>query len=239
VLRQDIFLASGKEEFYMSSFRHSFDIIGPVMIGPSSSHTAGAARIGRIARSLFGQQPEKVEITLFGSFAKTYKGHGTDVALVAGLMEFETSDSRIPSSLQIAKDAGVDIRFKMGGTNPDTHPNTVRLRLTTGDQAFELLGCSIGGGAVEILEIFGFKVKVTGSYPTLVLPHDDRFGVVAAVTTILSRYQINISTMEVARRGRGSEALMVIGTDELPPPEAVGEIEALEAVHRVARITPS
>ncbi|MCX7568435.1 L-serine ammonia-lyase, iron-sulfur-dependent subunit beta [Tumebacillus sp. DT12] len=223
----------------MSSFRHSFDIIGPVMIGPSSSHTAGAARLGRMARSLFGRQPEVAEITLYGSFAKTYKGHGTDVALVAGLLDFETHDPRIPDSLKIAESLDFHVTFRPGRPNPDFHPNTARISLKAGEDAFELLGCSIGGGAVEVLEIYGFQVKITGSYPTLVIPHADRYGVVAAVTAILSAHQLNISTMEVARRGRGSDALMVIGTDEMPPDDAVAAIQSLDAVRQVARINPS
>lgn len=223
----------------MSSFRHSFDIIGPIMIGPSSSHTAGAARIGRIARNLFGEQPDVAEILLFGSFAKTYRGHGTDVALVAGLLNFATHDPRIPKSLQIAVDSGLHVTFQPGPPNPDYHPNTVRIKLRKGERTFEMLGCSIGGGAVEILEINGFKVKVTGQYPTLVIPHADRFGVVAGVTTILSKYRLNISSMEVSRRGRGSDALMVISTDEQPSEEAIAEIQQLEAVKSVARIDPS
>jgi L-serine dehydratase len=222
-----------------SSFRHSFDIIGPIMIGPSSSHTAGAARIGRIARNLFGEQPDAAEILLYGSFAKTYRGHGTDVALIAGLLNFATHDPRIPKSLVIAKESGMDVTFKPGAPNPDYHPNTVRIKLTQGERKFEMLGVSIGGGAVEILEIDGFKVKLTGQYPTLVIPHADRFGVIAAVTTILSKHQLNISHMEVSRRGRGSEALMLISTDEQPPDEAVAEIHQLEAVQRVSRIDPS
>lgn len=209
------------------------------MIGPSSSHTAGAARIGRIARNLFGEQPEVAEILLYGSFAKTYRGHGTDVALIAGLLNFATHDPRIPKSLVIAKESGMDVIFKPGAPNPDYHPNTVRIKLTQGERKFEMLGVSIGGGAVEILEIDGFKVKLTGQYPTLVIPHADRFGVIAAVTTILSKHQLNISHMEVSRRGRGSEALMLISTDEQPPDEAVAEIHQLEAVQRVSRIDPS
>ncbi|KEO81945.1 L-serine ammonia-lyase, iron-sulfur-dependent subunit beta [Tumebacillus flagellatus] len=222
-----------------SSFRHSFDIIGPIMIGPSSSHTAGAARIGRIARNLFGEEPEIAEILLYGSFAKTYRGHGTDVALVAGLLNFPTHDNRIPKSLQIAKESGIAVTFKPGPPNPDYHPNTVRIKLSKGERKFEMLGVSIGGGAVEILEIDGFKVKMTGQYPTLVIPHADRFGVIAAVTTILSKHQLNISFMEVSRRGRGSEALMLISTDEQPPAEAVAEIQLLEAVKRVSSIEAS
>lgn len=222
----------------MSSFRHSFDIIGPIMIGPSSSHTAGAARLGRVARALFGEQPDAVEILLYGSFAKTYKGHGTDVALVAGLMDFQTHDPRIPQSLRIAKQAGLSITFKTDH-KPDYHPNTVRLKLTKGDKTTTLLGCSIGGGAIEVLEIDGFKVKITGAYPTLVIPHRDRPGVVAGVTTILSVHGLNISMMEVSRRGRGSDALMIISTDEEAPNAAVQEIEQMEAVQQVARINPS
>lgn len=222
----------------MSSYRHSFDIIGPVMIGPSSSHTAGAARIGRIARSLFGVEPERATITLYGSFAKTYRGHGTDVALVAGLLEFSTDDTRIPKALHIAKESGLEVIFKTAA-NTDYHPNTVRIHLTAGERSFELLGCSIGGGAVEINEINQFKVRVTAQYPTLVIPHGDRYGVVAAVTAILSRYCLNISMMEVSRRGRGSDALMVIATDEQPSADAIAEIEALEAVKSVASINAS
>ncbi|TCP52465.1 L-serine ammonia-lyase [Tumebacillus sp. BK434] len=223
----------------MSSFRHSFDIIGPVMIGPSSSHTAGAARLGRSARGIFGEQPARAEITLYGSFAKTYKGHGTDVALVAGLLDFETHDPRIPRSLHIAAAAGMEVVFIMGKPNADLHPNTVRIKLTKGERALEMMGCSIGGGAIEILEINQFTVKITAAYPTLVIPHTDQFGVVAAVTAILSTYRLNISAMEVARRGRGRDALMVIGTDERPSPDAVAEIKALEAVQDVAIINPS
>ncbi|ASS75715.1 L-serine ammonia-lyase, iron-sulfur-dependent, subunit beta [Tumebacillus algifaecis] len=223
----------------MSSFRHSFDIIGPVMIGPSSSHTAGAARLGRSARGIFGEQPDRVEITLFGSFAKTYKGHGTDVALVAGLLDFETHDPRIPRSLHLAQATGMNVAFIMGKPNTDLHPNTVHIKLNKGARQLEMLGCSIGGGAIEILEINQFKVKITASYPTLVIPHTDQFGVVAAVTAILSKYRLNISAMEVARRGRGRDALMVIGTDERPNEVAVQEIAALEAVQEVAIINPS
>jgi len=208
------------------------------MIGPSSSHTAGAARIGRVARSLFGAPWESAEIILYGSFAKTYRGHGTDVALVAGLLEFATHDPRIPKSLLIAKEKGLHVAFRTA-ENPDYHPNTVRIRLTAGAHSSELLGVSIGGGAVEILEIDGFKVKMTASYPTLVIPHTDRYGVVAAVTAILSNHHLNISVMEVSRRGRGSDALMVISTDEEAPDEAVGAIMALEAVKTVASINPS
>ncbi|HEU4963076.1 MAG TPA: L-serine ammonia-lyase, iron-sulfur-dependent subunit beta [Bacilli bacterium] len=221
----------------MSSFRHSFDIIGPIMIGPSSSHTAGAARLGRVARALFAEQPDAVEILLYGSFAKTYKGHGTDVALVAGLLDFETHDPRIPQSLQIAKLQRMAVNFRTDH-KPDYHPNTVRLTMTKGERSFTILGCSIGGGAIEVLEINGFKVKVTGAYPTLVIPHHDRPGVVAGVTTILSKHGLNISMMEVSRRGRGSDALMIISSDEEPSAEAVAEIEQLEAVKQVARINP-
>lgn len=125
-------------------YRSAFDIIGPVMIGPSSSHTAGAARIGRVARTLFGKQPNKAIISLYGSFAKTYRGHGTDVAVVGGILDFDTDDERIPSSLTIAEEAGMEVTFTIEDTVMD-HPNTVKIRLFDEEKELELVGISIGG----------------------------------------------------------------------------------------------
>lgn len=133
-------------------FTSVFDIIGPIMIGPSSSHTAGANRIGRAARRLFGRVPESVTVTLYGSFAKTYKGHGSDLAIVSGILDFDTSDARIPKALEIAKEQEVDITFVTSEEETD-HPNTARLTLHDKRGAIEVIGVSIGGGSMEIREV--------------------------------------------------------------------------------------
>ncbi|PEF43866.1 L-serine ammonia-lyase, iron-sulfur-dependent, subunit beta [Bacillus cereus] len=139
-------------------YKSMFDIIGPIMVGPSSSHTAGAARIGVEARTLFGEQPDEVDISFYGSFAKTYKGHGTDVAIVGGLMGFPTDDARIPKALNLAKIMGMNVNFHECEEESE-HPNTARLRLIKGSRQMELVGISIGGGMMEITEIDGKRVS--------------------------------------------------------------------------------
>jgi len=181
-------------------YRSVFDIIGPVMIGPSSSHTAGAARIGRAARRLFGRKPDRVLVTLYGSFAKTYRGHGTDIALIGGVLDFDTFDKRIVKSLEIAREQGIRVEFRESEEVPE-HPNTVRLRLEDGRGAMEVVGVSIGGGKMEIVELNGFELKMTGNSPTLLVPHQDRYGAIAAVASVLAQgYRINIGYMQVSRR---------------------------------------
>ena len=159
-------------------FRSVFDIIGPVMIGPSSSHTAGAARIGRAARTLFGRLPRRVTITLYGSFAKTYQGHGTDVALVGGLLDFDTDDERMVQALEIARESGVEVTFIESEEVAD-HPNTARLHLEDDQGDLEVTGISIGGGKMEIVELNGFELRLSGSAPALLVTHHDRYGAVA------------------------------------------------------------
>lgn len=194
-------------------YRTVFDVIGPVMIGPSSSHTAGAARIGRAARTIFGRQPKKVVITLYGSFAKTYRGHGTDIALVAGLMNFDTFDERIPKALEIAEEVGMDVRF-ITSEEIAEHPNTARLYLEDEKGSVEVVGISIGGGKMEITELNGFELKLSGNDPTLLVLHEDRYGAVAQVASILAEHRINIGYMHVSRKAKGSIALMSIETDQ-------------------------
>jgi len=183
-------------------YRSVFDIIGPVMIGPSSSHTAGAARIGRAARRLFGRKPDRVLVTLYGSFAKTYRGHGTDIALIGGVLDFDTFDKRIVKSLEIAREQGIRVEFRESEEVPE-HPNTVRLRLEDGRGAMEVVGVSIGGGKMEIVELNGFELKMTGNSPTLLVPHQDRYGAIAAVAGVLARHRINIGYMQVSRKEKG------------------------------------
>ena len=180
-----------------------FDIIGPVMIGPSSSHTAGAARIGRFARKLFEKMPLAVEITLYGSFAKTYKGHGTDVALVGGLLNFDTADLRIPQALEIAKEVGMDVQFIISNEE-SRHPNTVRLKLRDEVEELTVTGESIGGGKMRITGIDTFKLTVPDQKPSLLIVHQDHQEVLAEVRSLLEKRQHTISHVEMAQ----SEAMV-------------------------------
>ena len=217
-------------------YRSAFDIIGPIMIGPSSSHTAGAARIGRVARTLFEKQPKKAIISLYGSFAKTYKGHGTDLALAAGLLDFDTFDERIPDALEIAKQVGIEIIF-LEETAVTEHPNTVKINLfdEIGTE-FELIGISIGGGAIEITELNSFKLKLSGE-PAILVLHNDRFGIISSVTSILSKNQINIGHMEVSRKDKGETAIMVIEVDEKINDSVINELTKLEDISRIIRMS--
>lgn len=194
-------------------YRSVFDIIGPVMIGPSSSHTAGAARIGRAARLLFGRQPQRVRITLYGSFAKTYRGHGTDVAIVGGLLDFDTDDERINRSFDLAEEAGMEVTF-IESDELTEHPNTAQLLLEDDKGSLEITGVSIGGGKMEIVELNGFELKLTGNAPALLVTHHDRYGAIAKVATVLADHRINVGYMQVSRKEKGSEALMIIETDQ-------------------------
>ncbi|MFC7392513.1 L-serine ammonia-lyase, iron-sulfur-dependent subunit beta [Scopulibacillus cellulosilyticus] len=214
-------------------YRSVFDIIGPVMIGPSSSHTAGAARIGRVARRLFGHMPKKVTIRLYGSFAKTYKGHGTDVALVGGLLDFDTFDERIVDALSLAEKAGMEVNFIEDDSVPD-HPNTARLFLEDGDNKLEVVGVSVGGGKIEMTELNGFEISLSGSQPALFVVHHDRYGAVAAVASILAKHEVNISYMEVSRKVKGDIALMIIETDQEVADDIAKEIQAQPNMLNVA-----
>ncbi|WP_144551557.1 L-serine ammonia-lyase, iron-sulfur-dependent subunit beta [Peribacillus simplex] len=216
-------------------YRSAFDIIGPVMIGPSSSHTAGAARIGRVARTLFGKQPKKAIISLYGSFAKTYRGHGTDVAVVGGILDFDTDDERIPASLTIAEEAGMEVTFTIEDTVMD-HPNTVKIRLFDEDKELELVGISIGGGTIEITELNTFKLKLSGDNPAILVVHNDVFGIISSVSTVLANHEINIGHMEVSRKEKGQMALMVIEVDQKIKSDVMKEIEGLENVSQVIRM---
>ncbi|WP_294745605.1 L-serine ammonia-lyase, iron-sulfur-dependent subunit beta [uncultured Exiguobacterium sp.] len=212
-------------------YRSVFDIIGPVMVGPSSSHTAGAARIGLMAGKLFGETPKIIHITFYGSFADTYRGHGTDVAIIGGVLGYDTFDDRIPQSIDIAKSKGIEIHFETSEALTD-HPNTARVHLTNGIEEFELVGISIGGGTIEITELNGVPLRLSGGGPALVVLHHDRFGAIAAVTSILADYEINIGHMEVSRHEKGKQALMAIEIDDRITAEVLEEIDRLPQVER-------
>lgn len=216
-------------------FRSVFDIIGPVMIGPSSSHTAGAARIGRVARSLFGREPKWASISFYGSFAETYKGHGTDVAIIGGLLDFDTFDERIKTSLEIAKEAGMQIKFIEEEAIPE-HPNTARVSIGDEEGELELVGISIGGGKIEITELNGFQLRLSGNHPAILVVHNDRFGAIAGVANVLAKYAINIGHMEVARKEKGMEALMTIEVDQNIDQQVLDELTTLPNILKVAKI---
>ena len=190
-----------------------FDIIGPIMIGPSSSHTAGACRIGKYARSILDEDVQTAEIYFSGSFAKTYRGHGTDKAIVAGLMGMDTDDLRIRNSLELAKEAGMDYTF-IPTQIDDTHPNTVLLSITgVSGKHWEIEGASIGGGRISIRRINGTAVDISGDATTLLVYHLDTPGMISDVTSILARNGVNIGKFELRRAIKGGEAVMVIEID--------------------------
>ncbi|EOH98167.1 L-serine dehydratase, iron-sulfur-dependent, beta subunit [Enterococcus moraviensis ATCC BAA-383] len=193
-------------------YKSVFDIIGPVMIGPSSSHTAGAARIGKIVRSIFGEQPDTVDIYLYESFAKTYRGHGTDIALVGGLLDMEPDDERLADSLKIAYEQNMEVLFVPLKEKAE-HPNSVKLLVSKGDRKLSVTGISIGGGNIQISELNGFKISLTMGTPTFIIVHQDVPGMIAKVTNLLSDTNINIGTMTVTRESKGEKAIMIIEID--------------------------
>ena len=207
-----------------------FDILGPIMVGPSSSHTAGAARLGKVARAVAGADIEEVTFYLHGSFAKTYKGHGTDRALVAGILGMEPSDLRLRDSLEIARELGLKIGFKEADLG-DVHPNTV-------EGNYELIGSSIGGGSIEVTSVNGNAVNFTGTYPTVIVSNRDVPGVLSKVASILYDNDINIAFMKVFRNQKGKNATMVFEVDHEITAEIIGNIKAIEGINKVIMINP-
>ncbi|QKY68998.1 L-serine ammonia-lyase, iron-sulfur-dependent subunit beta [Lentibacillus sp. CBA3610] len=216
-------------------FNSVFDIIGPVMIGPSSSHTAGAARIGKAARNLLGKEPKWARIHLYESFAKTYKGHGTDFALAGGLLGYETDDPRMNQALKIAEEHNLDIEFIEDSAGVD-YPNTARLIIGNETDQIELVGISIGGGKIEITELNGFELRLSGNHPAILIMHNDRFGAIASVTEILAKHEINIGHMEVNRKDVGKEALMVIEVDQNVDDHVLKEMENADHIEQISKI---
>jgi L-serine dehydratase len=212
------------------------DIIGPVMVGPSSSHTAGACRLGLLGRGLVSGTPQKALLELHGSFARTGEGHGTDKALVAGLLGFRPDDERIRDALQIAEREGLDYRFEKTTIGDAIHPNTVRMRMERGDVAATMTGSSLGAGRVVVSEIDGYPVEVTGNFHTIVLVAEDRKGSIARITGILADHDINIATLRLTRKERGGDAFMVIECDESPGEGVRDEIRGLDWVRWARRL---
>ncbi len=210
-----------------------FDIVGPVMVGPSSSHTAGAVKIGYVSRKLMAQPIVKAEILLYGSFLATGKGHGTQIAIVAGLLGMKTDDARIPNSFALALEAGMEITFGEAKLK-EAHPNSVQLILTGIDgRELEIVGESIGGSRINIASIDGLSANFSGDYPTLIVHNLDQPGHVAEVTSMLSHKSVNIAAMQLYRAGRGGHAVMVIECDQEIPKESVRWLAHLEGVEKV------
>jgi L-serine dehydratase len=209
------------------------------MIGPSSSHTAGACRLGELARAIFAEKPSHVRILLHGSFASTGPGHGTDIALVAGLLGMHPDDARLPDALGLAAAAGIGVDFDQVDLG-DAHPNTAEFQLTGPSGHMTCVrGSSLGGGDVIVTEIDAFEVEITGDLPLLVVGHVDRPGVIAAVTSLLAESGANIATMQVSRERRGAGALMLIATDtEIDSATAarVAETPGVTSVRRVSAV---
>ena len=207
-----------------------FDMMGPVMVGPSSSHTAGAARIGNMGRTLLGEEVARADIGLHGSFAETGFGHGTDRALLAGLLGMEPDDLRIPNAYEEANRAGMAYSFRTVELR-DAHPNTALLELTgKSGKKLTLQASSIGGGAIVVNKIDGIDVNFTGDFNTLIVRNQDESGSVAAITSILSQVHINVANMSVNRHRRGGDALMVIETDQHIKPRQVEFLSELPGI---------
>jgi L-serine dehydratase len=214
----------------------AFDIIGPIMVGPSSSHTAGAVRLGQVARAILGGQPKEAVIGLHGSFAQTGKGHGTDRGIVAGLLGMAADDPRLRQSLELAEAAGMRLRFEEVDLGEDTHPNTARLTLKDDQHTVTVTGCSVGGGLVEITEVDGYEVNFGCEYDTLLVVAEDRPGTINAVTGWLARQGINIAFLRVERQKRGGDAIMIVETDVIVDPQILEAFEDYPWVRWVRQI---
>lgn len=210
-----------------------FDILGPVMVGPSSSHTAGAVRIGRMARTLLGGEPVRAKIGLYGSFAETGQGHGTDKALVAGLLGLKPDDMKIPNSFDLAKQRGMKFTFETARLR-EAHPNTAVLEVELANgKVLTLQAASTGGGRIRVDKLNGVEVSFTGAFNTLVIRHKDIAGELADVTRELSNGRVNIANMSLCRDRRGGDALTVIETDQKVPKvvrQLIGELRGVEGL---------
>lgn len=215
-----------------------FDILGPVMIGPSSSHTAGAARIGLITRALLGEAPVKAHILLHGSFAKTYKGHGTDKAIIAGLLGMNTDDERIRFSLEVAENEGLAVEIVTGELE-GAHPNTAEITLTSkGGHHVSLRGSSIGGGNILITKVNGMEVFLTGQHTSLIVLHRDAPGTIAAVTELMAEYGVNICNFRLSRKTKGGQAVMTIEIDGMFGQELNEQINQLPNIYSSTMLQP-
>lgn len=214
------------------AFISAFDVLGPNMIGPSSSHTAGAVAIALLAHKMISGTITKVTFTLYGSFAKTYHGHGTDRALLGGIMGFETDDVRIRDSFSIANDIGLEYTFLTNEQETEVHPNTVDILMENENRdTITVRGESLGGGKVRIVRINQVDVDFSGEYSALIVIHQDKPGIVAHISTCLSEYQVNIAFMKLFREAKGATAYSIVESDEKLPEEIIEKIKGNPHVH--------
>ncbi|MCU0401647.1 MAG: L-serine ammonia-lyase, iron-sulfur-dependent subunit beta [Algoriphagus sp.] len=190
-----------------------FDMIGPVMIGPSSSHTAGVVRIARAAIRVLGGIPQEATVTFYNSFARTYEGHGSDRAILGGLMDYKTDDSRIKNALELASSSNLKYTFKSIGNSSIHHPNTIKLNLKKDGKSIEVVGESLGGGVINIAEVDGFVANFSAQAHTLIIKADDISGAIAFISSVIAQEKTNIATMSVSRKGKNDLACHVIEMD--------------------------
>lgn len=215
-----------------------FDIMGPVMIGPSSSHTAGAARLAKLAAKIADDDVKDVVFMLHGSFSKTYRGHGTDRALVAGILGMDPWDGNLRDSFKIAEERGVKFKFQEADLG-DVHPNTVRFVMTDSKGGITTVtGSSIGGGNIVIFELDGQSIQFTGTHPTIIINNLDVPGMIYRISNLLFENNINIASMNVYRKSKGSEATTVIETDGAVSSDIIDKIRSIENVNNVEQILP-
>lgn len=205
------------------------DVMGPVMVGPSSSHTAGTARLGRVAREVLDEEPRAVRFVLHPPLAATYRGHGSDFALVGGAIGLNVDDPRIPEAIRIAEQMGVNIEFAEEDLG-DVHPNTVRIEIRGATREAEIVGSSIGGGVIEVFKIDGFQTRFKGDSPTLLLFYRDRPGMISEVTKVIAEEGINIASLSCSRKQRGKDAFMQIDVDSPLSKAALSRICAVPDV---------
>lgn len=215
-----------------------FDMIGPVMIGPSSSHTAGVVRIGLVGHYYLGGSPQQVTVTFYNSFATTYEGHGSDRALLAGLMGFAPDDARIRDAKELAEARGIQVTWQRVLSSPKAHPNTVKLEASLSNSTIRLVGVSRGGGLITIEEVDGFHANFTGQLHTLIIRAEDTRGSIAFITDVISHDQVNIATMTVSRRSKHDEACLILEMDEPIRPISLEYIKHLTWVKEVALLPP-
>lgn len=216
-----------------NNYKSVFDIIGPVMTGPSSSHTAGACFIGKMARAIFGETPDSANIYLFESFAKTYRGHGTNIALAGGLLGMDASDPNLHDSLLIAKEQNLKLNFIPLADKVD-HPNTAKLIMRKGNKKMSVTGVSIGGGNAKITMIDEISVDIDSGVSTLLIFHHDTKGMIARVATVLSN--LNIASMKVDREARGKDAYMVITLDQDTLNDSLDALRTIDNIKSVMYI---
>lgn len=216
------------------SFISVFDVLGPNMIGPSSSHTAGTAVIAHLAQKMINGPLRSVEFTLYGSFAKTYRGHGTDRALLGGIMGFSTDDMRIRDSFRIAEERGLEFNFIVNETETDIYPNTVDIRMTNvAGQVMSVRGESLGGGKVKIVRINQVKVDFSGEYSAVIVIHQDKPGLAAHITKVISDRNVNIAFMRLFRESKGNTAYTIVESDDHLPEDITESLRENKHVHDV------